>query len=43
MLLDLAPNYGAVYFEDGWVVLRRVRAGRAQAPQRRRKAERLAG
>ncbi len=43
MLLDLAPNYGAVYFKDGWVVMRRVREGRAQAPQRRRKAERLAG
>ncbi|MBA3895436.1 MAG: DUF2079 domain-containing protein [Gemmatimonadales bacterium] len=43
MLLDLAASYGAVYFKDGWVVMRRVREGRAQAPQRRRKAERLAG
>ena len=43
MLLDLAPNYGAVYFKDGWVVMRRIREGRAEAPKPQKKAERLAG
>jgi uncharacterized membrane protein len=35
MLLDLAPYYGAVFYEDGWVVLRRSREGRAEVGRRR--------
>ena len=33
MLLDLSPRYAPVFYEDGWVVLRRARRATARSPE----------
>lgn len=36
MLRNLTPYYGTLFYEDGWVIMRRVQKGTAQAPSSRR-------
>ena len=33
MLLDRADHYGAIFYDDGWVVLKRYRPAQASVPR----------